>query len=112
MNTSGSEDWLQRLSVLFLMAMLVGYSANASAIDLGHWHDAVPTSNVEHATEPVIDVPEATVHLIRRLAEAAAGSERPGRSYIRPSKWVTDVLSQLLCSGGVLLPGVHIHLHT
>jgi len=76
MNTSGSEDWLQRLSVLFLMAMLVGYSANASAIDLGH-HDAVPTSNVEHATEPVIDVPEATGHLIRRFAEAVAGVERP-----------------------------------
>ncbi|CAE6458086.1 hypothetical protein ACGC1H_006833 [Rhizoctonia solani] len=34
-NASGTDDVLQRLAVLWLMALLVGYTANASAIQLG-----------------------------------------------------------------------------
>ncbi|KAG8711188.1 hypothetical protein FRC11_003430 [Ceratobasidium sp. 423] len=34
-NASGTDDILQRIAVLWLMALLVGYTANASAIQLG-----------------------------------------------------------------------------
>ncbi|KAG8734701.1 hypothetical protein FRC10_011524, partial [Ceratobasidium sp. 414] len=34
-NASGTDDVLQRLAVLWLMALLIGYTANASAIKLG-----------------------------------------------------------------------------
>ncbi|KAG9090640.1 hypothetical protein FRC06_000947, partial [Ceratobasidium sp. 370] len=60
-NASGTDDVLQRLGVLWLMALLVGYTANASAIKLGS-----PAS-----TEMGSEGAEAAVHAIARgiLAE-------------------------------------------
>ena len=69
MNQSGTDDLVTRFSVLYLMAILVGYSANASAIDLTHHVSAT----AEAAAETVAsNVTETVGHLVRRAAEAAA----------------------------------------
>ncbi|CAE6472537.1 unnamed protein product [Rhizoctonia solani] len=48
-NASGTDDVLQRLAVLWLMALLVGYTANASAIQLGSTVSTEATTSV-HVT--------------------------------------------------------------
>lgn len=51
MNQSGTDDITVRLNVLLLMAVLVGYSANASAIHIGSSATSEVSSRVEYAAE-------------------------------------------------------------
>ncbi|KAG8748183.1 hypothetical protein FRC12_013902 [Ceratobasidium sp. 428] len=82
-NASGTDDVLQRLGVLWLMALLVGYTANASAIQLGS-----PASTEGAA--------EAAVHAVARgifaeIEPAAAEGEHltPSSHYERDPALVT-----------------------
>ncbi|KAF8672052.1 Bacterial low temperature requirement A protein (LtrA) [Rhizoctonia solani] len=47
-NASGTDDVLQRLAVLWLMALLVGYTANASAIQLGAHESTEASTGAVH----------------------------------------------------------------
>ncbi|KAH7106753.1 hypothetical protein BKA62DRAFT_684984 [Auriculariales sp. MPI-PUGE-AT-0066] len=86
MNQSGTDDVVTRVTVLFLMAALVGYSANASAInfDFGHTSEegsAVAAGEASNATEAAPEaaqaVGEAVHELIRRAATGEGGEEHP-----------------------------------
>ncbi|KAG8768193.1 hypothetical protein FRC15_005271, partial [Serendipita sp. 397] len=69
-NASGTDDVLQRAGVLFMMALLLGYTANASAITLfykgSEGETTVPTTEASPASE-------AGGHLLAAVA-AEAGS--------------------------------------
>ncbi|KAF8598975.1 hypothetical protein BDV93DRAFT_526376 [Ceratobasidium sp. AG-I] len=80
-NASGTDDILQRVAVLWLMALLIGYTANASAIRLGSPESA------KAASEPVAVIARAI------LAEASpsAGTEAPLDPYARDPALVATV---------------------
>ncbi|KAM0746513.1 hypothetical protein T439DRAFT_329623 [Meredithblackwellia eburnea MCA 4105] len=65
LNQSGVDDISQRINTLATMICLIGYSANASAIEVGH-HAAVSTTSEGGATL------EAVHRLLVRATEAAA----------------------------------------
>ncbi|QRV83039.1 low temperature requirement protein LtrA [Ceratobasidium sp. AG-Ba] len=79
-NASGTDDVLQRLAVLWLMALLVGYTANASAIKLG--------SPSHESTEAVSE----TVHAVARgvLAEVSAEPSTAGAEQGHLSHYARD----------------------
>ncbi|KAF8594592.1 hypothetical protein BDV93DRAFT_549179 [Ceratobasidium sp. AG-I] len=66
-NASGTDDILQRLSVLWLMALLVGYTANASAIKLGTPESTEAAAEAVHAVVRGVlaeSEPSSTAHAI------------------------------------------------
>ncbi|KAH7106780.1 hypothetical protein BKA62DRAFT_611499 [Auriculariales sp. MPI-PUGE-AT-0066] len=78
MNQSGTDDTVTRLTVLFLMAVLVGYSANASAInfDFGHTSNEAAAEATPAATEAI---GEAAHELIRRATSSEEAPAVDGR---------------------------------
>lgn len=78
-NASGTDDVLQRLSVLWLMALLVGYTANASAIKLG----------TPQSTEAVTEAVHAVVRGVLAEPEPSSAAEALSSHYERDPALVT-----------------------
>ncbi|CCA67754.1 hypothetical protein PIIN_01578 [Serendipita indica DSM 11827] len=66
-NASGTDDVLQRVGVLYMMALLLGYTANASAITLGNHGGNQSTSTESTAGE-------STTHAILAAVLAEGGT--------------------------------------
>ncbi|PVG04111.1 hypothetical protein CPB86DRAFT_778353 [Serendipita vermifera] len=74
LNASGTDDILQRVGILFLMALLVGYTANATAISIAYpnseFHSTTESTTTEETTHAltasILAVAEEGVSAVRR----------------------------------------------
>ncbi|KAG9089363.1 hypothetical protein FRC06_001589, partial [Ceratobasidium sp. 370] len=94
-NASGTDDVLQRLAVLWLMALLIGYTANASAIKLGSPESTKAATTIStqlldplHMTQKIVE--ERTQ--LKDLELSRINTSLTGPSQTPESTWGTTSL--------------------